>query len=113
MPAIRSGDLRHLAIFERRTAGNNEYGEPTGAWAEVTRARVAIDPLVETQEIFQALQLSTQESSRIRCRYKTVLASITTTDRITVGAAVYDIRAVIEPNTAHKEMNFLVERHRE
>lgn len=109
---IRAADLRHLAIFERRGAGSNEFGEPVGVWAEQARARVAIEPVDSTQELFQALQVSSQPAARMRCRYQAALAALTTADRVRVGAITYDIRAVIELNTAHKEMHFLVERHR-
>lgn len=110
---LRSGQLRHLVIFERRGAGQNDYGEPVGVWAELVRARASIEPLTETQELFEALQSNAQESARMRCRFKPSLKSITTSDRARVGDDVYDIRAVIEPDTAHKEMLFLVDRHRE
>lgn len=110
---LRSGQLRHLVIFERRGEGTNEYGEPIGVWAEVARARAAIEPLTETQEIFDALQIGAESSARILCRYQSALAELTTADRVVVGDIVYDIRAVIEPQTAHKEMHFLVDRHRE
>jgi SPP1 family predicted phage head-tail adaptor len=111
--AIRSSELRKLAIFERRADGTNEFGEPSGAWVEHVRARASLDPLEETQEVFQALQINAESSARIRCRYKTSLVELTTADRVLIDGVVYDIRAVIEPGTAHKEVHFLVDRHRE
>lgn len=114
--AIRSNELRHTATFQRRGSERNDYGEPVGAWAQLVIARAAVDPIDQTQEIFQALQLTGQESARIRCRYQSALRDVTTADRIVIGLGtarerVYDIRAVIEPETAHKEMHFIVVLH--
>lgn len=110
---IRSSELRNALSFQRRGAGANPFGEPSGAWAEVIATRGTIEPITETQEIFQALQVGSQDSARIRCRWQSGLTTITTSDRIVSGDVTYDIRAVIEPGTAHKEMHFLVDRHRE
>lgn len=114
--AIRSNELRHTATFQRRGAGSNDYGEPVGAWAQLVQTRAAVDPIDQTQEIFQSLQITGQESARIRCRYQSALLQVKTTDRVVIGLGtarerVYDIRAVIELQTAHKEVHFLVVLH--
>jgi SPP1 family predicted phage head-tail adaptor len=110
---LRAGSLRHLLTFERRAAGRNAFGEASGAWVQFAKAYGGIEPIVGIQERFQALQIGSVGSIRIRCRYRPAAATATTADRITAYGKVYDIRAVVDVDTAHRELQFLVDEHSE
>jgi head-tail adaptor len=110
--AIRSSDLRYLFIVDRRAAGANEFGQPSGEWAELTRMRGAVDPIESNVEIFQALQLGFEASARVRCRYKPILRTVTSRDRLRIGATyLLDIRAVIIDVGPSREIHFIVVSH--
>ena len=102
MPApTRIGDLRHSIIIQRYTATQNGLGEEVRTWAPLLAARAAIEATGGDGRLETApKQDLASVSYRIRIRYR---SDITAGMRVLIGAAVYDIEAVLS-DTARREV---------
>lgn len=110
--SIRAGSLNRLLRFERRDVTVNEFNEETGSWVEFARAYGQVRA-VSAQEFFASLQVRSESTFEISCRYTPMLAGTRASDRIVDGASIYDIRAVMDPDGRRTELRLLVMEHHE
>jgi SPP1 family predicted phage head-tail adaptor len=109
---IRAGSLNRLFRFERRSDTRNEFNEQVGEWTEIARVYGELRSL-NAREFFQAMQVQSEQSFRIHCRWTAPLAAIRTSDRIVSDDTVFDVQAVIDPTGRRRELDFLVIEHDE
>ena len=106
---MRAGRLRHLVVLQRRddTAAPNAFNEPADAWTDLATVWAAIEP-ISGREFFAAQQVQSEVSHRITIRY---YAGLTTKDRVKFGERLFDIRAVLDRDERHVEMQLMCTEH--
>lgn len=97
---MQAGKLRHRLTLEEATDTLNARGEAVPAWSTVTTLWGAIDPL-SGREGFEARQLYASASHRIRLRYR---AGIVPKMRLTKGARVFEIDAILNVDERNREL---------
>lgn len=100
---MRAGDLHHRVTIQQPVESQNSYGEPIATWQDVATVWAAIEPL-QGRERFDAQQVVAQVDTRIRIRYR---PGITPKMRVLFGTRVFDIQAVVEPETRRRELQLL------
>jgi head-tail adaptor len=111
MPA---GKKRHRISIQRRTDTPNAYGEAVATWADlVTRysARVRDD----SQREYTA-QMQVQSEKTIHVEIRDPRVPLMTKDRVTFthpvnGAAVYDIRAILQGENIGRDLVLVCSEH--
>lgn len=107
---MKAGRLREWVLIQRRVNNLNAFGEPTDLWTTIADTWAAVEPLAG-REFFNAQQVQSDVTTRIVCRYSSALSSVTPKDRIKHGSAIYDIRSVIDPDSRHRELQFMCTQH--
>lgn len=100
---MRSGRLRHRVTIERRTTTTDAHGDQLDTWTTMATVWAAIEPL-NGREYFAASGEASEVTARIRLRYQSELAGMTTADRVTHNGVNYDIRSVINPEQRGMEL---------
>jgi SPP1 family predicted phage head-tail adaptor len=106
---VKGGRLRERVTFQRRGTKRNDFGEET-TWRDITTVWAGIEPLAG-REYFTALQVQSDVSTRIVCRYSSELSDVTPKDRIKHGSTVYDVRSVIDRQNRHRDLEFMCTLH--
>lgn len=102
---MRSGELRHRIIIQKKATVRNSYGEETISWSSNIGAWASISPLRGNQ-FFAARQVQAEMSHSIRMRYQTLAASTAIGAgycRVKFGDRIFTIHSVINPQE-RKEM---------
>lgn len=107
---MKAGKLRERISIQRRAESQNEFGESRGIWRDLFVTWGSVEPLAG-REFFSALQVQSDISIRVTCRYAAVLADVSAKDRIKHGATVYDIRSVINVESRNRELQFMCTEH--
>jgi SPP1 family predicted phage head-tail adaptor len=110
---MKAGRLRERITFQRRTTALNEYGEGKDVWRDMVSVKAEVEQIMGSgREFFAALQLQSDVTTRISCRYSKVLAEVKPQDRVIHGAAIYDIRhPPIDVKSRHRELLFMCTQH--
>ena len=95
--------LRDKVIIQAYTDTIDAAGGPTITWATFITRYASIVPL-NGNEYFTAQQLNVDISVRIRLRYDTLAATITSKHRVLWGSRIYDILTVINRQERNKEI---------
>lgn len=86
-----ASQLRTLVTIQAKAVGEDALGQPTGAWQTLATTRAEVRHGSGAQAIQADANVSTvRMSARIRRR-----SDITAEMRLLLGAAVYDIKAVV------------------
>lgn len=104
---MRAGKLRHTIAIERATSEPNEIGEMIPTWAPIATVAASIEPLTG-REYYAAQSLQSEVTTKIRLRH---LPGILPSDRITHGAAIYDVLEVIDPEMRNIELVLMCKSH--
>lgn len=107
---MRAGRLNQRITFQRRTESINAYGEDVGSWSDLVTVWGGVEP-VSGKEFFAALQVQSNVTVKIVCRYSSDTSGITTKDRISHGSNTYDIAAVLNVGSRNKELQFMCIEH--
>jgi SPP1 family predicted phage head-tail adaptor len=108
---MRAGRLRKRVTFERRSGALDAHGtEDVNIWSELTTVWGAVEP-INGREFFSALQIQSDVSTRVICRYSPQLSGVTTKDRISSGGVLYDIRSIISVDSRNRELQFMCTDH--
>lgn len=102
---MRAGDLRHRVTIQYAVETQNSYGEPVASWQDVATVWAAVEPL-RGREYFDAQATQARVDHRIRIRYR---AGITPRMRVLFGSRVFEIQAVIEPESRRRELHLMCE----
>ena len=103
---MQAGRLRHRVTIQQLVAGSppqTETGEPNEVWADVATVWGSVDPL-NGRELFAAQEHDSEVTVRIRIRYR---SDVTHLMRVSFDSKLYDIRAVIDPQSIHRELQLL------
>lgn len=76
-----AGLLRHRVTIQRYTTTQNDYGEEVETWADLASRWAAVEPL-SGREYFDAQQVASDVSIRVRMRSDSVTDALTAMDRI-------------------------------
>jgi len=95
--------LREKVIIQSYTDTIDASGGPTITWSNFITRYAAIVPLNGT-EYFTAQQLNVDINVRIRLRYDTLSATISSKHRVLWGTRTYDILTVINRKELNKEI---------
>lgn len=99
--------LRHIVAIQWLAAGvpqQLDNGEPNTAWVDfLPRVSASVEPL-RGRELYAAQEHQADVDVRIRIRYR---EGIEPTMRVVHDGRVYDIRAVIDPDLRHRELELL------
>jgi SPP1 family predicted phage head-tail adaptor len=101
---VEAGKLRHQLTLEQATDTLNARGEAIPSWSTVTTLWGSIDPL-SGREGFAAQQMYASATHRIRLRYR---AGVVPKMRLTKGARVFKIEAVLNTDERNRELVCLV-----
>lgn len=104
---MRSGPLRHRVTIQRRVESQNPDGGIVWSWVDHATVWAAIEPIMG-REYFDAAQVHSEVSVRIRMRYR---SDMHTTMRIRHGDdtgsptmfAYYEILSIAVPRTEFRE----------
>jgi len=102
---MRAGQLRHRVTLQELVTTYNEYNEPVQAWQDVAAVWGFVEPL-SGREFFAAEQIQARVSTRITIRYR---AGIVPTMRVLWSGKTYNIRAVIDTEGRHEELQLMCE----
>jgi len=91
---IAAGRLNKWVKFQRRAAGEDDFGNPDGRWRDIAKSRAEVWPLVG-REYFAAQQVQAETTYRITVRYVPSLRNLKTNDRVIYGEKVLDIQSVM------------------
>jgi SPP1 family predicted phage head-tail adaptor len=107
---MRAGRLNQRITFQRRTETLDAYREDTGTWADLVTIYAGVEP-VSGKEFFSALQVQSDISTRIVCRYSSDVSGVTTKDRVSHGSNYYDIVSILNVGSRNKELQFMCIEH--
>jgi SPP1 family predicted phage head-tail adaptor len=107
---MRAGRLSQRITFQRKTESLDAYREDVGSWTNIATVYAAVEP-ISGKEFFAALQVQSDITTRIVCRYSSDVYGITTKDRISHGSDIYDINEILNPGSRNKELQFMCIQH--
>ena len=97
---MRAGKLKTKILIERITETANQFGEPIKSWTTFVTAWAEIRPLIG-REFFASKQIDSEITAEIRIRY---IAGITTKMRVNNSGQLFNVKSVINPQNARKEL---------
>lgn len=101
---MRPGALRHYITIEQKTVTRDSYGAEVVTWATFVQVWADIRPL-SGRELFAAQAAQSEITGKIIMRY---IAGVVPSMRISYQGKYYDIKAVIDPELRHRELQLLV-----
>ena len=101
---MQAGRRNTRCVIQRRTGGTNDWGEPLPeGWEEYATVWANVKHLSGREAIKADAEVSTVRAS-IRLLYRT---DITAGMRVLIGAAVYDIEAVLPDMVQRKHVDLV------
>jgi SPP1 family predicted phage head-tail adaptor len=100
---MQAGTLRQRLVLQQLAEAQNSRGEPIATPATFATVWAAIEPL-QGRELFAAQQVFAEVTTRIRMRYR---AGITPKMRATWNGLTFDILAVLNLESANRELELL------
>jgi SPP1 family predicted phage head-tail adaptor len=107
---MRAGRLNQRITFQRRTETLDAYREDTGDWADLVTVAAGVEP-VSGKEFFAALQVQSDVTHRIVCRYSSDTSGVTTKDRVSHETFLYDIQSILNVGSRNKELQLMCIQH--
>jgi SPP1 family predicted phage head-tail adaptor len=103
---MRAGRLEHQITIETPTEQQNELGEVITEWITYVTAWAQREDLTG-RELFQALQHTSEVTTRFRIRY---VPGISAKMRIISGGREFDIKSVADETGKRRELTMLAKR---
>lgn len=101
--SLRSGELNRRITIQQRATSTDSYGQQATTWADVLSCWAAIEPL-DGRELLLAQAINAEVTHRLTVRYRT---GITAAMRATYQGRLFNIHAVLDPDTAHVALQLL------
>ncbi|SPA17253.1 phage head closure protein [Cupriavidus taiwanensis] len=99
---MRTGTLRRWVQFQRPVLARSPTGEVfVSSWEDAFACRAAIEPL-SGREFMAASEFRADIDTRIRIRWRT---DVSPTYRVLYGGQVFNILALLEQRTDHREIH--------
>lgn len=99
---MEAGLMRHRITLQSLDDEQNELGEP-GAWSDGATLWASVSP-VSGREFMMAGQEHAEVSHKITIRYNRTVRPCM---RVRLGARVFDILHIIDPQERHSEMTLM------
>lgn len=100
---MQAGRLRHRVTIQQPVETRNAFGEAIKTWSTVATIYASVEPL-SGREMFDAEQVQSEISHRVRLRYR---SGLTTRMRLLYGSRVLHIQAVIDVKERHQELQLM------
>lgn len=100
IPAVRTGDMRHVLKIEQRTFTKDSDGNDTETWAEHATVRAAMRP-TSGREYFSGRQVVAEASTVITTWYQPINGAnyrVIYDDPKNSQTRIFGIRAIITPD---------------
>lgn len=105
---MNPGRLRDLVTIQNRAAGVDGYGQPNGAWQNVTTCWARVDEL-DGRELVNAREVVGEVSARVTMRgFPNWRTRIKQTSRIVFGERTFEVLSVINPDGRNDYLQLLV-----
>lgn len=92
--------------FETPTKTTDVEGGLVDSWATIDTVWASLSPL-RGEEKLQADQVAGSTSHRIRIRYSTTLAALTSKDRAVLGSRIFDLTPPLDLMEGHRELEIM------
>jgi SPP1 family predicted phage head-tail adaptor len=102
---MRAGKLRRLLDIQQAVESRDTTGAVVTTWGTFATVHGSVEPL-RGREFWAAKELQAEVDTRIRIRY---LDGITPKMRILDGTRIFQIYAVIDPESRHEEMQIMAQ----
>ena len=103
---MRAGTLDQRVTLEQRVEGQDAAGQPFEDWLPVFDAWAAVAPL-RGREVIRADAVAAISDVLVKLRYR---PGVTPAMRVRHGSDTYNIAAVINVNSANREIELLCKR---
>lgn len=90
---MRAGDLDRRVRLERATETRDAYNEPVLTWGVLAEVSAAYEPLSDGER-FRASERASAAEARFRIRYSSLVADLSSRDRLVFEGAVHEIDRV-------------------
>lgn len=100
---MRAGELRHQITIQHKTVTRGGMGGEVITWSDVGTVWAAVEP-ISGREYFAAKTENAEVSHRIRIRHRN---GITSGMRVSWGARVFDIQAVLDIQERGREIHLM------
>ena len=102
---MKAGVLTQWVILERRTQGQDDYGQPIDNWARLAATFAAVEPLTG-REYIAAQAVQSEVTVRIRLRFRPDIV-LTAADRVIHEGKAYDIVSIINYRSLNLELELM------
>lgn len=103
---LEAGRLDQRVTVQRRAAGVDAAGQPSGAWETVFDTWAAAEPL-RGREFFAAAQIQAETTIRFRIRWRD---GVQPSDRVVWRSQAHEILSVIDPSGAAEQLELMCAR---
>lgn len=97
---------RRVVIEQPVEVRDPNYSAVTRTWTTLATVWAAVEPL-QGRELERNREMGSEISLRVRIRYSSAVAGVSSKMRISSGAAKYEVQAVINPLDARQELHLL------
>jgi len=101
---LRSGQRRHLVTIQSKALVTDEWGGTIDGWADFAKAWAAIR-MSRGRELVAAQAVQSEMVGTFNIAYR---AGITQDMRVLYGGKYYNIKAVVDINEQHRDLDLMV-----
>jgi len=99
----RGGRLSNKVEIHLRSTDVSAYGEHSEAFTLTATRWASVEP-VSAREYSDSIGENIETNTRFRFRYDSVIAALTSADRLKFGGNIYDIKSIINVNSRNKDI---------
>ncbi|EEI47852.1 MAG TPA: head-tail adaptor protein [Proteus vulgaris] len=104
MIGTAAGRFRHIITLQQPEPKPNRISGDEVIWRDVLKdIHASVEPL-RGREYFQAQQVQSETTFRIRMRW---FPQVKSTMRVRFGSRIFDIVAIIDPEERHRELQLM------
>lgn len=100
---MQAGRLRHRVIIQSAVEARNAYGEAIKTWSTVATVYASVEP-IRGREMFDAEQVQSEVTHRVRLRYR---PGLTSQMRLLFNARTFEVQTVINVNERNREVQLM------
>lgn len=101
--AVRAGDLRRRITIEQRASTQDSSMQRVETWSTFATCWAEIRPL-QGRELQTAQAVAAETTHELSLRYR---AGVTPAMRVAYQGRIFDITAVMDPDTRHRRLTLL------
>lgn len=100
---MQAGRLRHRVTIQNAVEARNAYGEAIKTWSTVATVYASVEP-IRGREMFDAEQVQSEVTHRVRLRYR---PGLTSQMRLLFNGRMFEIQTVINVNERNREVQLM------